>query len=132
MSSYFQRFNDTLRASIPRLAHWSVQGWPPAGCRVQVSLARKHNPNSISFLTHFGQLYKELLGFSRFDSELAKVCIDKLQNHLWPLAEENVLFCLASSIVANDTKRKVADAVLRQPRGYSSLHCYPFHSNGGG
>jgi hypothetical protein len=60
-------------------------------------------------------MYTELLGFSRFDSELAKVCIDKLQHHLWPLAEENVLFCLAPSKVPNDTKRKVADAVLCQP-----------------
>jgi hypothetical protein len=68
------------------------------------------------------ELFRELRVFRRFDRELADICIEKLQRHLWVNSEEVVVFALASPRTSVEEKRKLADAIISLPKG-SHFYC---------
>ena len=58
-------------------------------------------------------LWEELQQWKARDPELVKKCTSKLNNHTWYLSGRHVTMALCSNKVDNQTKRQIADALLK-------------------
>ena len=69
---------------------------------------------------HQVELQKDLLIYKtkKHDNKgLAAKLLERMSSHLWYTSPEFVVFSLASTLVTNEEKKKMALAILRQPKG---------------
>jgi hypothetical protein len=67
------------------------------------------------------ELYKILIKYMEYDSELAAVAMKTFNNHYWYMTEEVVPFAFFSEKCSNDIKKQLAKAIMKQPNKVKDL-----------
>ena len=61
--------------------------------------------------------YRDLRHYEKHDPEVAAAVLTRMNNHLWYISEEFAVVSLASELIDDKQKRKIANAILQQPKG---------------
>ena len=67
------------------------------------------------------RLWEELQQWKARDPKLAKACTEKLKNHTWYLSGRHVTLALFSDKVDDQTKRQIADMMLKPENKVSPI-----------
>lgn len=72
------------------------------------------DPNAIEAPLNDIHFLKTLVAYKTYDQAIAEKALAKFLNHLWYLSEECVVFSIFDERVSDDTRRKIAQKVLKQ------------------